>query len=63
MCGAPKVEEPTQLQASKEPVFNTSSTTQRSNRGRRGTILSQAAAPSPVVAPASAAGGKTLLGQ
>ncbi|MBD9528246.1 hypothetical protein [Paracoccus sp. PAR01] len=59
MCKTPKVEEPKQLQASKEPVFN-SSATDLSKHGHKGTILTQPLT-SPVVAPA-VAGGKTLLG-
>lgn len=61
MCGTPDIPEPTRLQESKAPVFNTLAT-QRSKAGRRGTILTQ----SPVATAAAAmapTGGKTLLGQ
>ena len=39
MCSTPDVEEPTQLQASKAPVFNSAIKT-KSRNGRQGTILS-----------------------
>ena len=43
MCSTPDVEEPTQLQASKAPVFNTTAKT-KTKTGRQGTILSGATA-------------------
>lgn len=38
MCSTPDVEEPTQYQASKAPVFNTAAKT-KTKTGRQGTIL------------------------
>lgn len=60
MC-KPKIPKATQYQAAKDPTFaDGDDDDAATRRGRRGTILSTAAASSGIFNPA---GGKTLLGQ
>lgn len=61
MCGAPDIPEPQQLQASKSPVFNTT-TQQRSKSGRQGTLLTRPAAPSSAGVEYAPGAKKSLLG-
>jgi len=57
----PKIDKPQQYQTAKAPVFlEGTEDDMAAKRGRRGTILSQAYSSAPA---ATAAGGKTMLGQ